>query len=304
MALSERMQQIMKKTACLFFIALAILIFSLPGCQQNTAVHPRPVPQETAPSADKPPSLSEELPVAVEVPANPVSANNETLSWYYVRNQDHKTPGINTDIAFSLRDYDAYYIGSKDPVIFLTFDEGYENGYTAEILDTLKSSQVPAAFFVTGPYISSNPELVQRMVEEGHIVGNHSQTHPSMPSKANDLEAFKREITDVENSFQEITGTQMAKFFRPPRGEYSEKSLSLTKEMGYKTIFWSFAYQDWLVDQQPDPEEAYRRIMQGTHNGQIMLLHAVSSTNTQILDRIIKDIKNEGYRFAPLTELE
>ena len=139
------------------------------------------------------------------------------------------------------------------------------------------------------------------MVEEGHIVGNHSQTHPSMPSKAHDPQAFEREISEVEKSFEKLTGTPMPKFFRPPRGEYSQLSLSLTKEMGYKTIFWSFAYQDWLVDQQPDPEAAYAKILQGTHNGQIMLLHAVSSTNTKILDRVIKDIKKEGYRFAPLT---
>lgn len=299
----------MKKTSgLLLLIILAILLLALPGCQQNTAVNETddstPLPRENQPSAEKLPSLSEELPAVVEVPADPVNADNETLNWYYVRNQDHKNPRINTDIDFSLSDYDAYYIGSKDPVIFLTFDEGYENGYTAEILDVLKANQVPAAFFVTGPYISSNPDLVKRMVAEGHIVGNHSQTHPSMPSKAHDPEAFNREINQVEKSFEQLTGTQMPNFFRPPRGEYSELSLSLTKEMGYKTIFWSFAYQDWLVDQQPDPEEAYGRIMQGTHNGQIMLLHAVSSTNTQILDRIIKDIKKEGYRFAPLTELK
>ncbi len=297
----------MKKTPYLLLIILTFLLCLLPGCQQGAVVNdtqnPPPGPREVLPSTDPLPSASDKLPVE-EAPSQAVSTSNQTFNWYYVRNQDHKTPRINTDIDFSLSDYDAYYVGSQKPVIFLTFDEGYENGFTAEILDILKDNQVPAAFFVTGPYISSNPNLVKRMVDEGHIVGNHSQTHPSMPAKANDPEAFKREITEVENSFQELIGTSMPKFFRPPRGEYSEKSLALTKELGYQTIFWSFAYQDWLVDQQPDPEQAYERIIEGTHNGEIMLLHAVSSTNTQILDRIINDIKIEGYRFAPLSDLE
>ncbi len=292
----------------LFIFIFIVLSLNLAGCGKQTAVtdtedNPAAVPQETVQPAEEAPQQSEEFPSA-EAPSSPVSAENQTVNWYYVRNQDHKTPRINTDIDFSLADYDAYYIGSKDKVIFLTFDEGYENGYTAEILDILKGNQVPAAFFVTGPYVTGNPELVKRMVDEGHIVGNHSQTHPSLPAKTSDPEAFQREITDVEKSFQDLTGKEMPKFLRPPRGEYSEKSLQMTKELGYKTIFWSFAYQDWLVDQQPDPEASYQRIMQGTHNGQIMLLHAVSSTNTQILDRVIKDIQKEGYRFIPLTELE
>jgi peptidoglycan-N-acetylmuramic acid deacetylase len=298
------MQQIiMKKTPCLLFISLALLFFVLSGCQKHSAINdteePVSLPQERVPARDKDRAY-DELPL-VEQASQTAGTSNETLSWYYVGNKDHKPPRI--DIDFPLSDYDAYYIGSEDPLIFLTFDEGYENGYTAEILDILKNNQVTAAFFVTGPYIKSNPELVKRMVEEGHIVGNHSQTHPSMPSKAHDPQAFEREISEVEKSFEKLTGTPMPKFFRPPRGEYSQLSLSLTKEMGYKTIFWSFAYQDWLVDQQPDPEAAYAKILQGTHNGQIMLLHAVSSTNTKILDRVIKDIKKEGYRFAPLTEL-
>ena len=300
----------MKKISWYFILMFifALLSLTLTGCGKQTAVtdieeNPATVPQETVQPVEQAPQPTEELP-AVETPSSPVSAENQTVNWYYVRNQDHKTPRINTDIDFCLADYDAYYIGSKEKVIFLTFDEGYENGYTAEILDTLKVNQVPAAFFVTGPYITSNPELVKRMVAEGHIVGNHSQTHPSMPAKTSDPEAFKREITDVEKSFLDLTGQEMPKYIRPPRGEYSEKSLQMTKELGYKTIFWSFAYQDWLVDQQPDPEASCQRIMQGTHNGQIMLLHAVSSTNTQILDRVIKDIQKEGYRFAPLTELE
>jgi peptidoglycan-N-acetylmuramic acid deacetylase len=299
----------MKKLTCLLFIVIIIVACFTSGCGKPAAVSEAeetalPIRETVQPETETPALAEDETPVNREEPSSSLSAENKTLSWYYVRNQEHKTPRTNTDLGFSLADYDAYYVGSKEKVIFLTFDEGYENGYTPQILDILKANQVKAAFFVTGPYVTGNPELVKRMVAEGHIVGNHSQTHPSMPAKTGNPEAFKQEFTAVEDSFQALIGTRMPNFFRPPRGEYSEKSLQMTKELGYKTIFWSFAYQDWLVDQQPDPESSYQKIMQGTHNGQIMLLHAVSATNTQILDRVIKDIQSEGYRFAPLTELE
>ncbi len=298
----------MKKISQSFIIAIILIsLLGLASCQKQTVVKdiedPAPTPQETVQPSEQQAQSAEALPDD-NVPSQLVNIGSQTLNWYFVRNSDHKTPGINNDIGFNLADYDAYYIGSKEKVIFLTFDEGYENGYTPEILDVLKANQVPAAFFVTGPYVTGNPELIKRMVAEGHIVGNHSQTHPSMPAKASNSKEFNREITDVARSFQDLTGKEMPKFFRPPRGEYSEKSLQMTEELGYKTIFWSFAYQDWLVDQQPDPEASYQKIMQGTHNGEIILLHAVSSTNTQILDRVIKDIKKQGYRFAPLTELK
>ncbi len=195
------------------------------------------------------------------------------------------------------------YIGSKNKEIFLTFDEGYENGYTGKILDTLKANQVAAAFFVTEPYIQSNPDLVKRMLAEGHIVANHSHSHPSMPTLCADPEKFNAELTTTAQAYKEITGQDMPHFFRPPRGEYSEKSLQMTAALGYKTIFWSFAYEDWLVDKQPAADTAYEKIMKNTHNGEIMLLHAVSSTNASILDRVLKDIKKEGYHFLPLTAL-
>lgn len=231
--------------------------------------------------------------------------NQQTFGWYFVRNSEHKTPGINNNLGFSLADYNAFYVGdTSKSVIYLTFDEGYENGYTPQILDILKENQVTAAFFVTGPYIKSNPELIKRMVAEGHLVGNHSKNHPSMPTKTGDADEFNKEINDVAADFKELTGQDMPLFFRPPRGEFSQESLKMTKDLGYTTIFWSFAYQDWLTDQQPDPQKAYDSIMQGTHNGEIMLLHAVSSTNTRILDQIIKDIKSEGYSFAPLSEVK
>ncbi len=305
---SSSSRHFMKKCSWAFLLIFILALFSAPlGCQKQALVNDIKDPAPQAQDQPQSPQPQADLPaqhVPAQDPAQPVSKTHQTLNWYFVRNNEHKTPRINNDIGFELADYDAYYIGSQDQVIFLTFDEGYENGYTAEILDTLKANQVPAAFFVTGPYVTGNPELIKRMVAEGHIVGNHSKTHPSMPSKTSDPSQFNLEINAVAKAFQDLIGKDMPLFFRPPRGEYSEKSLQMTKALGYKTIFWSFAYQDWLVDQQPNPDEAYQRIMQGTHNGQIMLLHAVSSTNTQILDQVIKDIKKEGYRFAPLTELQ
>ncbi|WP_027309166.1 delta-lactam-biosynthetic de-N-acetylase [Caloramator sp. ALD01] len=201
--------------------------------------------------------------------------------------------------------YDAYYLGDRTKKeIYLTFDEGYENGYTAKILDVLKEKNVKAAFFVTRPYINQNKELIKRMVEEGHIVANHSSTHPSMPQKAVDFEKFKREFEDTEAAFKDVTGQDMPKFFRPPMGKYSELSLYYTQKLGYKTIFWSFAHKDWLVDDQPPVETTIQRVIDRSHSGEIMLLHAVSKSNTEALPTIIDKLREMGYEFKPLTELK
>ncbi|MCX7694628.1 MAG: delta-lactam-biosynthetic de-N-acetylase [Caloramator sp.] len=201
--------------------------------------------------------------------------------------------------------YDAYYLGDKTKKeIYLTFDEGYENGYTAKILDVLKEKNVKAAFFVTRPYIKQNKELIKRMVEEGHIVVNHSSTHPSMPQKATDFEKFKKEFEDTEAAFKEVTDQDMTKFFRPPMGKYSELSLYYTQKLGYKTIFWSFAHKDWIVDDQPPVETTIQRVIDRSHNGEIMLLHAVSKSNTEALPTIIDKLREMGYEFKSLTELK
>lgn len=227
--------------------------------------------------------------------------DNTKISWWYKPNKDHTTPEINTKLKFDLNKYDALYVGNTDEkVIYLTFDEGYENGYTAKILDILKDNDVKAIFFVTSPYIRDNPDLIKRMVDEGHIIGNHSNTHPSMPTVTGDETKFNNEFKDVEDKFKEVTGEDMPKFFRPPMGEYSEKSLAMTKNLGYKTIFWSFAYHDWDKNNQPNPDTAKQTILNGIHNGSIMLVHAVSKTNTEILDEVIKEIKAQGYEFKLL----
>lgn len=227
--------------------------------------------------------------------------NNNKISWWFMPNKTHTTPDVNTKIGFELAKYDAIYTGdTSKKILYLTFDEGYENGYTPKILDTLKANDVKAIFFVTSPYVRDNPDIIKRMVDDGHIVGNHSNHHPSMPSVTHSEEGFNKEFTDVENKFKEITGKDIPKFFRPPMGEYSEKSLAMTKNLGYKTIFWSFAYHDWDVNNQPDPTKAKATILNGLHPGAVLLIHAVSKTNTDILDDVIKQAKAEGYEFQLL----
>lgn len=223
-------------------------------------------------------------------------------SWYIVPATEEKIPRVDIDVEW-LKKYNGYYIGdTNNKYIYLTFDEGYENGYTAKILDILKANNVKAAFFVTVPYIKSNKELVKRMADEGNLVCNHSNTHPSMAAVTNE-EKFKWELTSTEEAYKEATGYDMSKFFRPPMGRYSELSLNYTNKLGYKTIFWSLAYKDWLKDNQPNPEQAKKLILKRTHPGGIYLLHAVSKTNTDILDSLIKEWKSRGYEFKTLNDL-
>ncbi|MEA5083704.1 MAG: delta-lactam-biosynthetic de-N-acetylase [Lachnospiraceae bacterium] len=225
---------------------------------------------------------------------------NDSKSWWFSRNKTKTPPSAQRDICTI--QYDAYYLGDvSQKVIYLTFDEGYEMGYTEQILDILKENDVKAAFFVTKPYIESDPDLVKRMVEEGHVVGNHSVTHPAMSTLSD--EKIVNELTGCAEYFKEVTGVDMPLFFRPPAGEYSIRTLEKTQELGYKTIFWSFAYQDWLTDAQPGKQTAYNNIINYSHNGCIMLLHAVSKSNTEALDSAIKELKAEGYRFESLENL-
>lgn len=225
------------------------------------------------------------------------------LNWYYVGKGKDNAAEPPKESASFLKENDAYYLGNtSEKVIYLTFDEGYENGNTGKILDILKEVNVPAAFFVVKPYIDKEPDLVKRMVDEGHIVGNHSVHHPSM-AQIHDFEKFKAELTGVEDAYKELTGKEMPKFFRPPMGKYSKESLEMTKKLGYKTIFWSFAYKDWLINEQPSAEKGIQKITDGSHPGCIMLLHAVSDTNTKILKQVITSLKDSGYEFKSLNDL-
>ncbi len=202
-----------------------------------------------------------------------------------------------------LKKFDTYYSDTPDKkVIYLTFDAGYENGNTAPILDALKKHNAPATFFCVGNYVSENPDLIKRMNDEGHIVGNHTYSHPDM-SKISTKEAFSEELGKVETIYKEITGEEMTKFYRPPQGKYSEANLQMAKDMGYKTFFWSLAYVDWYQDKQPTKEEAFSKLLTRIHPGAIVLLHSTSSTNAQIMDELLTKWEEMGYTFQSLEQI-
>lgn len=223
-------------------------------------------------------------------------------SWGLSFQEEGAVPAGNASIE-ELASYDAYYAqDTREKVLYLTFDAGYENGNTERILDTLKKHQAPAAFFIVGTYIDAEPELVKRMHEEGHIVGNHTWHHPDMTDIETE-ESFRKELEYVENAFQKITGDEMIKFYRPPQGKYSTANLEMAKSLGYKTFFWSLAYVDWYEDNQPSKEEAFDKLTGRIHPGAIVLLHSTSDTNAEILDELLTKWKDMGYRIRPLTEL-
>jgi len=226
----------------------------------------------------------------------------ETGNWGLSFQNEGSAP-IGPANAQTLAKYDAAYLGDpSEKVLYLTFDAGYENGCTAKILDVLKARKVPAAFFLVGNYMEKNADLVRRMVDEGHIVGNHTMHHYDM-SKLTEESAFSRELTELETCFQEITGKELPKYYRPPQGVYSEENLRMAQKLGYKTVFWSLAYVDWLNNDQPTREEAFKKLLPRTHNGAVVLLHSTSATNAEILDELLEKWESMGYRFASLEEL-
>ncbi len=205
--------------------------------------------------------------------------------------------------AEELKKYNAYFIGdTTQNTIYLTFDCGYENGNTEPILDALKKHDVKATFFVVGNFLENSPEIVKRMIAEGHTVGNHTYHHLDM-SSISSMDAFKKETQDVENLFEQITGTPITKFYRPPQGKYNIENLKMAQELGYHTFFWSLAYVDWYQDKQPTKDEAFGKLLKRIHPGAIVLLHSTSSTNAQILDELLTKWEEMGYTIKPLTEL-
>ena len=256
----------MKKLLCSF---LGVLL--LAGCVSERAVSP------TEPS-----------PVAV-------SAGIE--GWGFRRIPGERPEFTAAQIA-AMDTYGCLYMGKEDKGLYLTFDEGYENGYTASILDTLKEKGVPAAFFITMPYMESHPDLVGRMVEEGHIVGNHTVNHPSLPTVTDDKK-LEEEIVGLTRAFSEKFGSTM-RYLRPPKGEYNARTLALTQKMGYTNVFWSFAYEDWAQNESRGKAYAYTKVMAGLHGGAVILLHAVSRDNAEALGDIIDSARAAGYEFRSL----
>ena len=221
-------------------------------------------------------------------------------NWGLSFREDGKPPVADVS-AKELEKWNAWYIkDTEDKVLYLTFDAGYENGNTPAILDALKKHNAPACFFIVGHYLKSSPDLVRRMVDEGHLVGNHSFNHPDMSSLGRDK--FAQELTDLESLYLETFGKEMPKLYRPPLGKFSEGSLKLAKELGYQTFFWSLAYVDWDVDKQPSREDALDKLTRRVHPGAVVLLHVTSKTNGEIMDEILTKWEEMGYSFKSLTE--
>lgn len=226
----------------------------------------------------------------------------ETGSWGLSFREQGASP-IGSAGVDQLQKYDAAYLGNTtEKVIYLTFDAGYENGCTAQILDALKKHNAPAAFFLVGNYLEKNPDLVRRMVAEGHTVGNHTMHHYDM-SRISDPAAFQKELEDLERLYEQTVGESMEKLYRPPQGIYSEENLRQAKSLGYKTVFWSLAYVDWKNDDQPTAQAAFNKLLPRIHPGAVVLLHSTSKTNAAILDELLTRWEDMGYRFAPIQEL-
>ncbi len=239
------------------------------------------------------------LPFAVRVFA---AGDGTPYDWYFKPKSDHTQPEVLPEAAF-LGDYkNVLYLGpAEEKALYLTFDAGYDNGNTAKILDVLKEKNAPGAFFVDGNFVKSNPDLVKRIGGEGHLLGNHSLSHADMSSLA-DFEKYKEQITGWEDLVTKAGGAP-TKYFRFPCGRFSKRALDYNEKLGLKSVFWSFAYYDWDISQQPGRTAALNKMVERTHNGEILLLHAVSSTNADILGEYIDKMRALGYRFGALTEL-
>lgn len=240
---------------------------------------------------------------AYDIWFGPVTTVNAEVTNWGLSFPTSGQPPVGNASSEELEALSARYLGNvSEPVIYLTFDAGFENGNTPAILDALKKHHAPAAFFLVGNYLETAPDLVRRMVEEGHVVGNHTTSHPDM-SKIADLETFQKELKGVEDLYREVTGEEMLKLYRPPQGKFSLENLKQAQQLGYTTVFWSLAYVDWYTDNQPTKEQAFDKLLPRIHNGAIVLLHSTSSTNAQILDELLTKWEQAGYRFGNLKGL-
>lgn len=319
----------MKRNSMLIIIMFVLACFVLVGCQQNddaqnngnadktpVGIHdeddsdkkdpdengdneqqePDPDPADKEPSPEPKPEPSPK-----PGDANYSDYDNKKQSWYVLRRSDHLPTSTGPGMAELVNKYRGFYLGNtSQKVVYLTFDEGYEYGFTPKILDILRDNNVKVAFFITQPYLDKHLPLVQRMLNEGHLVGNHTVSHPSLP-EVDDQQVID-EIEVLSKSYRQKTGQDM-KYMRPPMGEFSERTLKISSDLGYRNVFWSSAYDDWDVNKQKGADYAYKMVMDNIHPGNVILLHAVSQSNTEALDSIIKDLKAQGYRFGILDEI-
>ena len=225
-------------------------------------------------------------------------------NWYFKKNEEHKQPPLDSEF-WMIDQYETYYLdrsaNDTDRVLYLTFDAGYENGNVEKVVDALNAQGVPGAFFVLSHLAKANAPLLQKMAQSGHTVCNHTANHKDM-TKCGDAQAFAAELDALRQDCAAI-GVPVANYYRPPQGRFCEKNLAWAKELGYRTIFWSFAYCDWDNDKQPDPAAALKNILEHTHPGAVILLHPTSATNAEILPKLLEEWKAQGYRFGTLDEL-
>ena len=321
----------MKKHAVLAFLLVAMLLFG--GCKANknnngasseegssgagssetNDLFPNSSePQVSVPESSEGSSENSSSGDDVAANAQPIVVDGKTLpdfsvydntpvTWgpgHQMDSQNRPTACVQLQKKYE-KDGGLFLRSAEEKKVYLTFDEGYENGYTAKILDVLKEKQCPAVFFVTMSYVKKNPNLIRRMIDEGHVVGNHSTTHPDKGMPSLTSEAMVKDITELHNYVVENFNYQMT-LFRPPAGLFSERSLEIAKELGYTSVLWSFAYDDWHADKQPDPATSLSKVTSAVHPGAIPLLHAVSSTNTQILGQVIDSWRSDGYTLEKL----
>lgn len=281
-------------------IAVLISLSFLTGCSMTVKKEPEGTslpPQSTSArkAEDRTTNVAESTPTPRELGNDLAKFSPAPITWGPGNIKDHKRPTDPVNLEKKYKNLSAQWLLKESKNICLTFDEGYENGFTPQILDTLKEKNVKAIFFCTYDYIKSEPELVQRMIDEGHIVGNHSYRHYNMTNV--DTETARDEVTFLHDYVAEKFGYEMT-LFRFPEGAFSEQSLAIVNSLGYRSVFWSFAYADWDTSNPPDPDSAFKKITSSTHDGAILLLHAVSNTNADILPSVIDDIKKQGYTFT------
>lgn len=230
------------------------------------------------------------------------ATSEKKIGWGIKRNNNHEQPDLGSTNKKIIDTYDGIAIGnSESKYVYLTFDNGYEAGYTSKILAVLKENQVPATFFITAHYLNTATDLVKQMIDEGHIIGNHTVNHKSMPDLTN--EQIQKEVMDLHTAVYQKFNYEM-KYIRPPKGEYSERTVAYTNTLGYKTVMWSFAYDDWDENKQGRENYGKEKILNNIHSGAVILLHATSKDNSNILDSCIKEIKSMGYEFKSLDEFQ
>lgn len=280
-------------------VSTILFLFTVIACSTGpSAMPPQPSPKPAEDAVWPAPPIPDQNSSTTTdtIPPTPASAS-KVLSWYYNPAKNHQPPTIPAQASNLLSDYRGIWLLPNDEQrIYLTFDEGYELGYTGQILDVLKDNQVKAAFFITGQYVKTQPLLVQRMKAEGHLVCNHTQNHKDMSKLTK--EEIVSEITLLEQEVKERTGITLDRYLRPPMGCYSDLSLAVALGQGYRSVFWSMAYEDWDPAKQPGSEKAYQFVTRNVHPGAVILLHAVSQSNTDALDRILKELKQQGYVFS------